>query len=56
MSEHAVSNARLIDAAPALLDALEQALDDMGEDGQCVCEDVKRQMQTAVAKATRGAR
>jgi hypothetical protein len=51
MTQH-TPNARLIVAAPDLLDALEQALDDMGGEGHCVCETVKQQMRAAVAKAT----
>jgi hypothetical protein len=45
------TDGNLIAAAPDLLDALEQAIDDMGGEGHCVCETVKQQMQAAIAKA-----
>lgn len=44
------ANIRLIRAAPELLEALEQALDDMRDD-LCVCLATKEQMRAAIAKA-----
>lgn len=41
----------LIAAAPDLLEALEQLLDDMGKDDLCVCQAAKAQAAAAVAKA-----
>lgn len=49
-----IDDAHLIAAAPDLLDALEQLLDDMGGDGLCVCQEAKDQARSAIAKA-RGA-
>jgi len=45
------ADARLIAAAPDLLDAIDQAIDDFG-DGHCVCENTKQKMRAAMAKAT----
>lgn len=45
------ANARLIAAAPEILAALEQLIDDM-QDGHCVCEQAKQEAIAAVAKAT----
>ena len=45
------ANARLIAATPDLLAALEQLLDDMGEDGLSVCQDAKDQARAALSKA-----
>lgn len=51
--EERKANARLIAAAPDLVDAVEQALDDMG-DSHCVCEATKQQLIAALAKAEDG--
>lgn len=40
-----------IESIPAMVEAIEQALDDMGEDGHCVCEQAKQMLQSALAKA-----
>lgn len=45
------ANARLIAAAPAMLEALEQALDDM-QNGLCVCPVAKEQIRAAITLAT----
>ena len=50
-TEELDANAHLISAAPDLYEALEQILDDMGEDGLCVCPAAKRLAQAALAKA-----
>lgn len=42
---------RVRSAAPAMLEALEQLLDDMGEDGLSVCQAAKDQAKAALAKA-----
>jgi hypothetical protein len=47
----AAAAARLITTAPALLAALDQLLDDMGEDGLCVCQEAKDQAKAALAMA-----
>lgn len=47
------ANARLIAAAPDMLAALWQALDDM-QGGLCVCEATKQQLRDAAAKAECG--
>lgn len=44
-------DAALISAAPDLLEALEQLLDDMGEDGLSVCQEAKDQARAAISKA-----
>lgn len=49
--EQAMSNATLIAAAPELYDALDQLLDDMGDDGLSVCQAAKDQAKAALAKA-----
>lgn len=41
----------LIAAAPDLYKALEQLLDDMGDDGLSVCQAAKDMARTAIAKA-----
>lgn len=46
-----VDNARLIASAPELYEALDQLLDDMGEDGLSVCRAAKDQARAALAKA-----
>lgn len=46
------ANAKLIAAAPDLLDALEAIIDDMGDDGLCTCEHNKRKAVDAYEKAT----
>lgn len=38
-------------AAPDMREAIEQALDDMGTDGHCVCEQAKRMLRASLAKA-----
>jgi hypothetical protein len=45
------ADAHLIAAAPELYEALEQLLDDMGEDGLCVCPAAKTQAIAALRKA-----
>jgi len=35
----------------ALLEAVEQCLDDMGESGHCVCEEAKQMLRAAFANA-----
>ena len=45
------ANARLIAAAPDLLAALDQLLDDMGEDGLSVCQAAKDQARAALSRA-----
>lgn len=45
------ANARLIVSAPGMRAAIEQALDDMGEGGHCVCEETKQMLRDAIAKA-----
>lgn len=50
LEQHA-ANARLIAAAPAMLEALEQALDDM-QNGLCVCPAAKEQIRAAITLAT----
>lgn len=49
--ETAQANAHLIAAAPAMAEALEQLLDDMGDDGLCVCPAAKQQAIAALALA-----
>lgn len=49
-SNHA--NAKLIAAAPDLLDALEQIIDDMGSDGLSCCQYAKDRALAAYEKAT----
>lgn len=44
-------DARLIAAAPDLFRALDQLLDDMGDDGLSVCQAAKDQAKAALAKA-----
>lgn len=43
---------RLAKAAPDLLAAVEQVLDDMGEEGLCCCAFAKKQLIAAYEKAT----
>lgn len=50
--EREASNAALIAAAPDLLEALDQILDDMGEGGLSCCQAAKDQARAALAKAT----
>ena len=45
------ANARLIAAAPELYEALDQILDDMGNDGLSCCQAAKDQARAALAKA-----
>jgi hypothetical protein len=40
-----------IAAIPAMQEAIEQALDDMGEDGHSVCEQAKQMLKDALARA-----
>ncbi len=47
------ANARLIAAAPDMLEAIEQALDDMGAESHSVCEQAKQMLRAALVKATR---
>lgn len=51
-TDPAADNARLIAAAPCLLDALESIIDDMGDDGLSTCEHNKRKALDAYEKAT----
>ena len=51
-SDEGQANARLIASAPDLMDAIEQALDDMRGDGLFVCQATKDQLRAAIAKAT----
>lgn len=46
------TDARLIAAAPDLLKALEQIIDDWAEDGLCCCQQAKNQALDAYEKAT----
>jgi hypothetical protein len=46
--------ANLIAAAPDMAEALWQLLDDMGEDGLCVCPAAKEQARAAYLKAIGG--
>lgn len=50
-AEEAEANARLIAAAPELYEALDQILDDMGDDGPSCCQAAKDQARAALAKA-----
>ena len=45
------ANGRLCAAAPEMAEAIEQALDDMGDNGHCVCEQAKQMLRTALSKA-----
>lgn len=49
--EEAIANAHLIASAPMLYEALEQLLDDMGDDGLCVCPAAKQQAIAALSLA-----
>ena len=49
--KEAVANMHLIAAAPELFVALDQLLDDMGNDGLSVCQAAKDQAKAALAKA-----
>jgi len=52
-AEYATSkpNGHLIKSAPDLLDAVEQALDDMGDDGKCIAQSTKDMMLSAYKRA-----
>jgi len=47
----AEQNAKLIASAPDLYEALDQLLDDMGDDGLSVCQAAKDQAKAALARA-----
>ena len=49
-SEHAVEIDRLKAERKQMREAIEQALDDMGEKGLSVCQQAKEMLQTALAK------
>ena len=50
-TESGEADARMISAAPDLYAALDQLLDDMGDDGLSVCQAAKDQAKAALARA-----
>jgi hypothetical protein len=52
--ETAYANARLMAAAPALLDALQAMIEEWNRHGCCDSRDVVNHAQAAITKATKG--